>query len=91
VRGKEGRRKTLELDMSLTIDKIVAVKRSRHGLIRDGIVVLIVLCSILWFFLFSGRMFHSHASDASNRDALVQLHQAIQIGSTADEVRELFR
>ena len=58
---------------------------------RDGIVVLIVSCSILWFFLFSGRVFHSDASNASNRDALVKLHGAIEVGSSTDEVRELFQ
>jgi hypothetical protein len=62
-----------------------------RSMIRDGIIVLVVAGFILWFFLFSGRVFHSHTSNARNRDALVQLHQAVQVGSSASEVRDLFQ
>ena len=65
------------------------MKLSR-SLIRDGIVLMVILGFILWFFLFSGRVFHSHTSNAPNRTALLQLHQAVQLGSSASEVRDLF-
>lgn len=67
-----------------------AMKLSR-SLIRDGVILLAVLGFFLWLFLFSGRLFHSHTSNAPNRSALVQLHQAIQLDSSASEVRELFQ
>lgn len=66
------------------------MKLSR-SLIRDGIILLLVSGFILWFFFSSGRMFNSHASNAPNRDALVQLHQAIRLGASASEVRGLFQ
>lgn len=65
------------------------MKLSR-SLIREGVILLGMLGFFLWLFFFSGRFFHSHTSNASNRSALVQLHQAIQLDSSASEVRELF-
>ena len=62
-----------------------------RSLVRDGVVLLAVLAFILWYFFFSGRVFHSRASNAPNRDALVLLHEAIQIGTSASEVRDLFQ
>ena len=58
---------------------------------REILIVLVGLGMAIWFVFFSGRVFHSHAANAANRSALVQLHQAIELGATADEVRELFK
>ncbi len=66
------------------------MKLSRSS-IREGVIVLAVLGFFLWLFFFSGRFFHSHTSNTPNRAALVQLHQAIQLDSSASEVRELFQ
>lgn len=66
------------------------MKLSR-SLIRDGVILLAVLGFFFWLFFFSGHFFHSHTSNAPNRAALVQLHQAIQLDSSASEVRELFQ
>jgi hypothetical protein len=60
-------------------------------LFRDACILLLTFGVMLWYFLFSGRVFHSHASNAENRDALIQIHRAIQLGSSASEVRELYR
>ena len=66
------------------------MKLSR-SFIREGIILLAVLGFFLWLFFFSGLFFHSHTSNTPNRSALMQLHQAIQLDSSASEVRELFQ
>jgi hypothetical protein len=62
-----------------------------RSMICEGLILLAILIFFLWFFLFSGWLFHSHASNTPNRQALVQLHQAIQLGASASDVRALFQ
>jgi hypothetical protein len=62
-----------------------------RSMICEGLILLAILSLCVWLFLFSGWLFHSHAKNAPNRQALVQLHQAIQLGSSASDVRHLFR
>jgi|ERR1041385_4971665 hypothetical protein len=62
-----------------------------RSVIGGGGILLVLFGFIVWVFLFSGRVFHSHRSNAPNRDALVHIHQAVQIGSSASEVRDCFR
>jgi len=66
------------------------MKLSR-SMICDGGILLAMLGFFFWLFIFSGRFFHSHTSNAPNRSALIQLHKAIQLDSSASEVRELFQ
>jgi hypothetical protein len=66
------------------------MKRSR-SLVIEGVLLLALLGFFLWLFFFSGRFFHSRASNAPNRTALVQLHRAIQLDASASEVRDLFQ
>jgi hypothetical protein len=65
--------------------------KATRPIIRGGMILLAVLAFILWFFLLSGRVFRTHTSNTQNRDALVQLHGAIEIGASASEVRDLYQ
>lgn len=62
-----------------------------RSMIYEGLILLTILGFCFWIFLFSGWVFHSHASNAPNRHALVQLHQAIELGASTADVRDLFQ
>jgi hypothetical protein len=59
--------------------------------IYEGLILLAILGFCFWLLLFSGWLFRSHARNEPNRQALVQLHQAIQLGASSTDVRDLFQ
>ena len=68
----------------------LALKTPRW-ILRDLALSAVFLVAFGWWFLFSGHVFHAHRSNAPQRNAILRLHEEINLGAFPVEVENAFR
>lgn len=65
------------------------MKLSRQFIFEAGLMLLL-MAALGWWLFFSGGVLRTHPQNAANRQAMLQIREAIQVGAGTAEVHRAF-